>query len=1083
MVNLFINNQPVQVEDGSTVLEAAQALGIKIPTLCHHKALSPYGGCRLCLVELDDGRRKRIQTACVYPAQEGLKVFTDTEQVVKSRKIVLELLLARCPESEEIKAVADELGVTETRIKKSNEKCILCGLCVRMCNERMGKSVIGFVNRGIDRKVGVPFDADSELCMGCGACAVICPTAAIKPEDFCERGISPLPAEFDFGLGSRPVVSVAFPQAVPNTPSIDKEHCVYFQSENCRTCEAVCDAKAIDFDQQPKDVDLKVGAVIVAPGYDRYYPDNRLEFNYQRLANVMTAPEFERMLSASGPYHGHLVRPSDHAELKRVAFLQCVGSRDTQCNPYCSSVCCMHATKEAIVAKEHSEGELETDIYFMDMRAFGKGFDRYYERAKSEYNVSYRRCRLPVVDQAKDSEELELTYLDEQGKLQKAHYDVVVLSTALIPPKNVGSFKETANLDLNKYNFIDTKPFASEDTSREGIYVCGAVSEPKDIPETVIQASAAAGRASELLAEARGTLVKEKEYPPEKDVSVEPVRIGVFVCHCGVNIGGIVNVEKVVDYVRDLPNVAYCEHSLYTCSQDNQQKIKEIIEEHRLNRIVIASCTPRTHEPLFQDTIREVGLNPFLLEFISIREHCSWVHMNDKRRATEKAKELVAMAVAKSALLRAVHSSSFSVRSEGLVVGGGIAGMTAALSLAAQGFEVYLVEREKQLGGNLSNLKFTVSGNDPQELLKNTIEQVEGSNNIHVHLETNVEEFSGYIGNYKTTLATTNGQAKKEVIEHGAVIIATGAVEHETTEYLYGASDKVITQKELEKKLADKSESESLASAQTIAMIQCVGSREDDQMYCGRVCCTQAIKNALKIKENNPQTNVMIFYRDIRTYGFREEYYQKARQEGVIFVRYERDNKPKVTAGQTPEDPLQIEAFDHILGQKLQLPVDVLVLSTGIAPRKDNESLAQVFKVPLDQDGYFLEAHIKLRPVDFATDGIFLCGLAHSPKFVSESISQARAAAARAATLLAQGTVQAKGRIAEVKERICAGCGLCAGVCPYGARVIDEEKNIAKVIPVLCQGCGACSAICPNAATKQVGFAKEEVMAAIDSLT
>jgi heterodisulfide reductase subunit A len=457
--------------------------------------------------------------------------------------------------------------------------------------------------------------------------------------------------------------------------------------------------------------------------------------------------------------------------------------------------------------------------------------------------------------------------------------------------------------------------------------------------------------------------------------------------------------------------------------------------------------------------------------------------MTDKRRATEKAKELVAMAVSKAGLLRAVHSSSFSVRSEALVVGGGIAGMTAALSLAEQGFEVYLVEREKQLGGNLSNLKFTVSGNDPQELLNKSIEQVQSFKNIHVHLGTSVEEFSGYMGNYKSTLASTNGQVQKTVIEHGAVIIATGAVERETNEYLYGASDKVITQKELEKKLADQSESESVASAQTIAMIQCVGSRQEDQMYCGRVCCTQAIKNALKIKENNPQTNVMIFYRDIRTYGFREEYYQKARQEGIIFVRYELENKPKVTAGPTPEDPLQIEAFDPILGQKLQLPVDMLVLSTGIAPRKDNESLAQVFKVPLDQDGFFLEAHIKLRPVDFATDGIFLCGLAHSPKFVSESISQARAAAARAATLLAQETVQAKGRTAEVKERICAGCGLCVGVCPYGAREIDEEKKIAKVIQVLCQGCGACAAICPNAATKQVGFAKEEVMAAIDSLT
>ena len=1094
MPKLNIDGLDIEVEDGTSVLDAARVLGIKIPTLCEHRALVPYGACRLCLVEVNDGRRSRIQASCVYPASDGLAVKTDTERVLKARKLIGELMLARAPEVKAVRELAAEVGVTETRIKKRDEKCILCGLCVRVCRERMGRSVIGFAGRGVERKVIPPFDASSAVCMGCGACAFICPTGAIDPKDFCERDVTTFPAEFDFGIAARPVINVAFPQAVPNTPALDKDRCVYFQTGKCRTCEAVCDAKAIDFEQESETAEVPVGAVIVAPGYDRYLPANRLEYSYQSSPNVVTSPEFERILSASGPYSGHLVRPSDHREPSKVAFIQCVGSRDLECSSYCSAVCCMHATKEAIVAKEHSGGGLETHVYFMDMRAFGKGFDRYYERAKNEYGVEYRRCRLPVVTQAPEPGDLLLGYISEEGRHSQERYDMVVLSTGLLPPRGIEELAQKLGVDLNDNGFVDVAGFSNEETSREGIYVCGAASEPKDIPETVIQASAAAGKAAELLAEVRGTLVHEKEYPPEREVSGEPPRIGVFVCHCGINIAGVVDVAAVTEFSKGLPDVAYGEHSLYTCSQDNQERIKELVNEHDLNRVVIASCTPRTHEPLFQDTIHEVGLNPNLLEFVSIREHCSWVHQTRRDDATEKSKGLVEMAVAKSRLLRPATRSSFPVKKVVLVVGGGISGMTAALSLAEQGMDVHLVEKDDALGGNLAKLHFTFWGDDPQELLRRTIESVNSHDRITVHTGAALKSFTGYVGNYESTIGTSDGSEK--AIEHGAVVVATGGIERETKEYLRGDSDRVVTQKEIESMLAG--DDERIAAAKNIVMIQCVGSRDDDAPYCSRVCCGNAIKNALRIKERNPEANIAIFYRDIRTYGFKERYYQLAREKGVFFIRYDPEKKPLVSKGDVESDDgegskdgdgegdkggaLWVEGVDPVLGAKVRLPADLLVLSVGIAPHEGNGDLAKILKVPLDQDGFFLEAHIKLRPVDFSTDGIFLCGLAHSPKYANEAISQARAAAARAVTFLAKGFVKGKGRAAEVKERLCAGCGVCVSVCPYDARVIDDGARVATVREVLCQGCGACAAACPNGATLQVGFAKQELMAAVDSL-
>ena len=1097
MITITINKRKLEVEEGSTVLEAAQEAGMKIPTLCYHKALTPYGACRVCLVEVVGGGKPALVTSCQYRVQEGLVIETDTERVQKTRKIMLELLLARSPNSEKIKELARGYGVTRTRIKKKEtDDCILCGLCVRICRERMGQAVIGFVGRGNSRKVTPPFDETSPICMGCGACAFICPTGAIKAEDFCQKDIVPLGSEFNWGIGPRPVANIMYPQAVPNTPVIDKEHCVYFNKEKCQICEAVCGPEAIDFEQKEELQEIKVGAVLVAAGYDRFDPGLKPEYNYTHSENIISSPEFERILSASGPYQGHLVRPLDHKEPKRIAFLQCVGSRDETCNPYCSSVCCMYATKEAIVAKEHAGSDLETHIYFMDIRAHGKGFDRYYERAKAEYNVDYRRCRLPRVEEAEDgSGDLMVRYVTEEGKLEEERYDLVVLSTGLVSPPDFEVLAKKLGIDLNEFNFAETRGFFRETTSKEGIYACGAVVEPKDIPETVIQASAAASSASGLLADARGSLVEEKTYPPEKDVSEEEPRIGVFVCHCGINIAGTVDVKGVAEHARTLTNVEHVEDNLYTCSQDTQERIKELIEEHKLNRIVIASCTPRTHESLFQDTIREAGLNPFLLEFVSIREHCSWVHMFEKEKATEKSKELVEMAVAKARLLEPLLRASSAVNKKGLVIGGGISGMSAALSLAEQNFEVYLVEKENELGGNLRNLYFALDEGNPQRLLRDTIVEVEGNKNIHVHKGARIKEFAGYVGNYKTKIAISNGkpdtssagtagnQEEEMEIEHGIVIVATGAKEREVSEYLRGENDKVITQKELEKRLSQKETEHEIKKLKSVVMIQCVGSREDNAPYCSRVCCSNAIKNALKLKEINSKLDIFILYRDIRTYGFRELFYKEARDQGVMFIRFEKESKPIVREVSGRDSHLSVELIDPILQEKIQLNPDLLVLSTGIAPHEENKELGQHLKVPLNEDGFFLEAHIKLRPVEFSVDGVYLCGIAHSPKTVDEAISQGRAAAGRAVTLLSKDTLSATGRTVKVDERLCAGCGLCVTICPYQARELDNLTGKAKVKEVLCQGCGACVVACPSGASQQFGFTKKELLDAVDALS
>ncbi len=1059
MVNLTIDGRKVEVEEGTTVLKAAEKLGIKIPTLCYFEALTPQGACRLCVVEIVGGARRGLSASCAYVAEEGLEVRTDSKRVIEARKLVIELLLLRCPDVPKLQELAEEIGIDRARyerFKPEEEKCILCGLCVRVCQELMHVGAINFVNRGSSRKVSPPFDEYSSVCVTCGACEVVCPTGAINLDEITKNIPRPIKADFDERLATRPSIYLTFPQAVPKVPVIDRQTCMHFLNDACGACESFCGPKAIKYDQEDEVRELDVGSVILAPGFELTNPSLKDEYGYNRYPNVVTSMEFERILSASGPYQGHIQRPSDQSGPEKVAWIQCVGSRDNSCDKgYCSSVCCMYATKEAIIAKEHSP-DIKPTIFYMDIRAHGKGFDQYYERARDDYGVRYIQCQISKIVEKPKSKNLIIAFIDKEGKVVEEEFDLVVLSLGMTPSTSSRELAEKLGIETDSYGFCQTDSLNPVKTSRPGVFVCGSFEAPKDIPETVSQASGSAAFASELISEARGTLICEEEFSPERDISGEEPRIGVFVCHCGINIGGVVDVPAVKEYAKSLPHVAYVDENLYTCSQDTQTKIKEVIKENNLNRVVVASCTPRTHEPLFQKTIREAGLNKYLFEMANIRDQCSWVHMDKKEEATKKAKDLVRMAIAAASYVEPLQEQELSVTKRALVVGGGASGMAAALGLADQGFEVALVEKEKELGGNLRHLHYTLRDDGIQTYMQSLIERVKNHPLILVITDGVIVDFTGFKGNFKTGIMAGPGMAYRQ-IEHGVTIIATGGEEYKPEEYLYGQDKRVMTQQELEGKIVR--DEINLGHVNEVVMIQCVGSRIPERPYCSRLCCSAAIKNALKIKEKNPQSRVFILYRDIRTYGLLEDYYTKARKAGIIFIRYDLEEKPQV---KIEKGALQVEVDDPALGERVVLNPQLLVLSSAIVPR-ENEELATLMKLQRTQEGFFLEAHMKLRPVDLATEGIYLCGLAHSPKPLDESLSQAAAAVSRACTLLAHDTVSVGGMVARVDGEKCAVCLTCVRVCPYDVPFINEE-GVAQIDAAKCQGCGSCAAECPGKA-------------------
>jgi len=902
---------------------------------------------------------------------------------------------------------------------------------------------------------------DADACTACGLCTQYCPKHHADA--------------YNEGLSITRPIHIDYAQAVPATYYIDPASCMHIQYDTCQICVPVCQSHAINFSQKPESRDLKIGAVILSPGFGKIADETLEKFSYGKHPDVVTAYEYERMTTASGPFLGEIKCFSDGRHPKSMAFIQCVGSRDLGCdNGYCSSVCCMYAIKEALVTKEH-DPEVDITIYYMDIRTQGKDFDAARERAEA---IGIKFVRAKVADVTPWDNHLRLTYSTLDGQHKFDAHDMVVLSVGLESPKDAQKISDITKIELNKYDFCKTNSFTPLQSSQDGIVVAGAFQGPKDIPESATQSSGAAALAASILKKQRGKGTVIKEYPSELSVTDEDeVRIGVFVCHCGINISSVVDCPDVADNAGTMDNVAYYTENLYSCSQDAQEQIKKTIKDQKLNRVVIAACSPRTHEPLFQETLKDAGLNRNLFEMVNIRDQCSWVHANEPEAATQKSKDLVRMAVSKAAHIQPLPEQTVPVTPKALVIGGGIAGMTAALSLADQGFESILVEKSSSIGGNLKNLKNTLAGDTVGTFLKTLTAKVQKSAKITVITDGSLAQTSGFIGNFNSVIESGKDKNKKETVyDHGVIVVATGGHEHRPDLYELGKSKKVVTQQELEAKLAGRTKNR---APNSIVMIQCAGSRGEDLNYCSKVCCNHAMKNILKIKEINPDSQIIVLYRDIRTYGFAEDAYLEARKKGVIFIPYETDRRPVVSSKGTR---VQVDFFDSIMQEEVSMTPDLVALSVGIVPDGTDE-LSKMLKLPVNANGFFLEAHVKLRPVEAAVDGIYICGLAHAPKPVEETIVQAQAAAAKAAMPLVKGFVTVDPIVSSVEQDNCIGCGLCSSLCPYGAIIMEKvgKKRKARTISASCKACGICASHCPTFAISMGGFTNEQLISQIEA--
>ncbi len=923
--------------------------------------------------------------------------------------------------------------------------------------------VVGVEGEGGDFKVTVvrkPRFVDPKRCTLCEACIKVCPVEV-------ER-------EFGGGLEKRKAIYLPYPQAIPHSLVIDPKTCT-----RCGECVKVCNPGAIDLDMKEEEEEIEVGAILLGFGFEPFIAQRKGEYGFGRYENVMTSIQFERLLSTSSPTQGLPIRISDGKKMERIAFIQCVGSRDPSCGQdHCSTICCMYATKQAMIAKDRSPN-LGVTFFYMDIRPMGKDYERYYERAKTEYGIEYVRSAISSIKELRQTKNLLITYVKEDGTFEEREYDAVVLSLGFTPPQTIKDLAKKMGLQLTPQGFCQTDEFNPAQTSVNGIFVGGAFRGPRDIPETVVEGSSAAAIAASFLSPNR-LPQSPKEYPMEGALGEEIPKIGVFICHCGEELKKNLSLFDLILGTKLLREVILVEEVGLACLPEDLDLIKKRIGEQGLNRIVLAGCSHREIRGAMEEMAKGMGFNPYLIEYANIREQCAFVHENYPKLATEKAMALIRMAVERARRSQPIQKGKQKIDKKGLVIGGGLAGMTASLQLAQQGYEVHLVEKEKELGGNLKESFYTLRGSNPRELLEQLTKQVGNHDSIHLYYEAEVIGFEKNNGHYRTKIRHQNvGDStlrEEKILDHGVLILATGGKEITPKEYLYGEDSRVITQRQLEKMI--HLEDEGLKDVHSMVMIQCVGSRDEEHPYCSRICCGHAVKNALKLKETFPDMNIYVLYRDVRTYGFYETYYHQARGKGVIFIRYDLENKPQVAL---QDGRFRVSLFDPAMNSPITLSADCVVLSTGVEPN-DHRELAKICDVDLNPDGFFMEANPKSAPLDSVDRGKFFCGLCHSPNFIEDVISQGNAVAARGAALLSKEAVEEKAYLAYVIKRLCCGCGLCVTVCPYGARVINEEEGKAEVIGSLCQGCGSCVIACRNAASQQRNFEKELNLAALDAV-